>query len=233
VPQNQATALNPAYTVRQQLAEALRVRCAGSGSGSGPQDEDEFARVFGTLGFEARPVLDRLLHSYPHQLSGGMRQRVLIAMALLMQPRLLIADEPTTALDRAVRGQALAALQQLRGSLTMLVVSHDVDAIAAACDRVAVMYGGRIVETGPCAAVLNRPHHPYSRLLLAAQRRARGERLPAVSPEALDLISFPSGCPFHPACSEAMTVCSVQAPPECELRGGVTVACHLYRETSR
>jgi len=231
VPQNQATALNPAYTVRQQLAEALRVRRGGGGSG--PEAEEEFARVFGALGFETRPTLDLLLRSYPHQLSGGMRQRVLIAMALLMQPRLLIADEPTTALDRAVKGQTLDALQQMRGSLTMLVVSHDVDAIAAACDRVAVMYGGRIVETGPCAAVLNHPHHPYSRLLLAAQRRARGERLPADSPEGLDLINFPSGCAFHPACPDALHVCRVEPPSEWELSCGVTVACHLYRETSR
>jgi peptide/nickel transport system ATP-binding protein len=239
VPQNQATALNPAYTVRRQLLEALAVRRGGGGlqpsgrRGDDSADSGEFARVFGSLGFEAGPVLDRLLRSYPHQLSGGMRQRVLIAMALVMQPRLLIADEPTTALDRAVKAQALEALQRLRGGLSMLVVSHDVDAIGAACDRVAVMYGGRIVESGPCADVLSRPHHPYSRLLLTAQRRTRGEPLSDVAAETLDLIHFPPGCPFHPACPEAMTVCSVQAPPECELRGGVTVACHLYRETSR
>ncbi len=235
VPQNQATALNPAYTVRQQLAEALAVRQGGggllqSGRGRPAEDPDGFTRVFGSLGFQAGPVLDRLLRSYPHQLSGGMRQRVLIAMALLMQPRLLIADEPTTALDRGVKAQALEALQRLHGVLTMLVVSHDVDAIAAACDRVAVMYGGRIVESGPCAAMLNRPRHPYSRLLLAAQRRTRGEPLPRAAAETLNLIDFPSGCPFHPACPEAMPVCSVEAPPEREAWGGGTVACHLYQE---
>jgi len=239
VPQNQATALNPAYTVRQQLAEALMVRRGGGGlPSSGRRGEvaagaDEFASVFASLGFEAGPVLDRLLRSYPHQLSGGMRQRVLIAMALLMQPKLLIADEPTTALDRAVKTQALATLQRLRGALTMLVISHDVDAIASACDRVAVMYGGRIVESGPCADMLERPLHPYSRLLLAAQRRVRGTPLPRAAAETLNLIDFPSGCPFHPACPEAMPVCSVEAPPEREVRGGVTVACHLYGEESR
>jgi peptide/nickel transport system ATP-binding protein len=235
VPQNQATALNPAYTVRQQLAEALAVRRGGggmwqAGMGERADDGDEFARVVGSLGFEAGPVLDRLLRSYPHQLSGGMRQRVLIAMALVMQPRLLIADEPTTALDQAVKAQALETLQRLRGALTMLVISHDVEAISTTCDRVAVMYGGRIVESGPCAGMLNRPFHPYSRLLLAAQRRVRGEPLPRAAAETLNLIDFPPGCAFHPTCPEAMPVCSVEAPPGRDVWGGVTVACHLYRE---
>jgi len=235
VPQNQATALNPAHTVRQQLAEALAVRRRGGGllrPGTERRAEDavEFARVFGSLGFESGPVLDRLLRSYPHQLSGGMRQRVLIAMALVMQPRLLIADEPTTALDRAVKAQALEALQRLHGVLTMLVVSHDVDAIATACDRVAVMYGGRIVESGPCAVMLNRPRHPYSRLLIAAQRRTRGEPLPRAAAETLNLIDFPSGCPFHPSCPDAMPVCSVDTPAGRDVWGGGTVACHLYQE---
>jgi len=237
VPQNQATALNPAYTVRQQLAEAITVRTGGGGElqtgRRGTEEEhsdtDEITRVFDGLGFEAGPVLDRLLRSYPHQLSGGMRQRVLIAMALLMQPRLLIADEPTTALDRAVKAQALETLQRLRGALTMLVISHDVEAISTTCDRVAVMYGGRVIESGQCADVFSQPRHPYSRLLLAAQRRTRGEPLAAVAAETLNLIDFPPGCPFHPACPEAMPVCATMPPPECAT-DGARVACHLYRK---
>ena len=235
VPQNQATALNPAYTVRQQLAEALSVRRRGGGlrsEGTGRRDKDvadadEFARVFAGLGFEPGPVLDRLLRSYPHQLSGGMRQRVLIAMALLMQPQLLIADEPTTALDRAVKAQALQTLQRLRGTLTMLVISHDVEAIATACDRVGVMYGGRVIESGRCTEVLSQPRHPYSRLLLAAQRRTRGSPLASVAAETLNLIDFPPGCPFHPACPEAMSLCATIPPPEYAVDGAM-VACHLY-----
>jgi len=233
VPQNQATALNPAYTVRQQLFEALAVR-RGGGSlwqsgrrGNADADVEEFARVFQELGFEAGPMLDRLLRSYPHQLSGGMRQRVLIAMALLMQPRLLIADEPTTALDRAVKVQTLAALQQLRGALTMLIISHDVQTISSTCDRVAVMYGGRVIEFGPNAAILTHPRHPYTRLLLAAQQRTRGRPLTAVAAETLNLIDFPPGCPFHPACPDAMAVCSTTEPPERTVEG-VNVTCHLY-----
>jgi peptide/nickel transport system ATP-binding protein len=236
VPQNQATALNPAYTVRQQLAEALKVRRRGGRlwpAGAVPQDNEatnigEFTRVFQGLGFEAGPILDRLLRSYPHQLSGGMRQRVLIAMALLMQPKLLIADEPTTALDRAVKAQALETLQRLRGALTMLVISHDVRAIAGTCDRVAIMYGGRIVETGTCADVLSHPRHPYSQLLINAQRRARGEPLPPVAAETLDLINFPPGCPFHPVCPRALPECSVSTPSEYPV-GDAMVACHHFR----
>lgn len=236
VPQNQATALNPAYTVRQQLKEALRVRHGGGSltslvgrrSTTDADVEDEFRHVFEDLGFEAGPVLDRLLRSYPHQLSGGMRQRVLIAMALLMRPRLLIADEPTTALDRAIKAQSLNTLQRLRGTLTMLVISHDVEAISGTCDRVAIMYGGRIIESGTCSEVLSQPRHPYTRLLLSAQRRTRGEPLQAVAAETLNLIDFPHGCPFHPACPEAMPVCAREAPPE-RRTDGAMVACHHYR----
>ncbi len=240
VPQNQATALNPAYIIRQQLTEALKIRHSGGSlhslagrQNTGSQSaESEFRRVFEDLGFEAGPVLDRLLRSYPHQLSGGMRQRVLIAMALLMKPRLLIADEPTTALDRAIKAQSLNTLQRLRGSLTMLVISHDVEAISAACDRVAIMYGGRVVESGACPEVLSQPHHPYTRLLLAAQRRRRGEPLQAVAAETLNLIDFPCGCPFHPACPEAMPVCAIETPPE-RCTDGAMVACHRFTGEAR
>ncbi len=235
VPQNQATALNPAYTIRQQLTEALKVSRSGGSLGSlssrrsndYADSEEQFKRVFEDLGFEAGPVLDRLLRSYPHQLSGGMRQRVLIAMALLMRPRLLIADEPTTALDRAIKAQSLNTLQRLRGSLTMLVISHDVEAISATCDRVAIMYGGRVIESGSCTDVLSRPRHPYTRLLLAAQRRTRGEPLSAIAADTLNLIDFPRGCPFHPACLEAMPVCALETPPE-HLTDDAMVACHRY-----
>ncbi len=238
VPQNQATALNPAYTVRQQLEEALKVRRHGGAlhrlarnrhGSEQVSDVQEFKRVFEDLGFESGPVSDRLLRSYPHQLSGGMRQRVLIAMALLMRPRLLIADEPTTALDRAIKAQSLATLQRVRGALTLLVISHDVEAISATCDRVAVMYGGRVIESGPCDKVLSHPRHPYSRLLLAAQRRTRGQPLVAAAAETLNLIDFPEGCAFHPVCPEVTPMCATLAPPESKI-DGTMVACHLYHE---
>ncbi len=235
VPQNQATALNPAYTVRQQLEEALAIRRRGGALGrlvrSGPDvstdTTEELRRVFEDLGFEAGPILERLLRSYPHQLSGGMRQRVLVAMALLMRPRLLIADEPTTALDRAIKAQSLAALKRVRGALTMLVISHDVEAISTTCDRVAIMYGGRVIESGPCADVLSQPRHPYSQLLLAAQRRTRGEPLATVAAETLNLIDFPRGCPFQPACPRTMPACATVTPSEYATDDAM-VACHHY-----
>ncbi|MBN1856801.1 MAG: ABC transporter ATP-binding protein [Dehalococcoidia bacterium] len=236
VPQNHATALNPAYTVRQQLAEAMSVRDHGGSvrtlfrlnrrTADGAAS-DEVRRVFRDLGFTDDRLLARLLQSYPHELSGGMRQRVLLAMGLLLEPRVLVADEPTTALDRATRAQSLEMLRKLNGKLTMLVVSHDLQAIENTCSRVAVMYAGRIVECGPVREVLREPRHPYSRLLIAAQSRTRGVPLADVFTDTSDLIEFPSGCPFHPICSQAMPQCSDEQPLEHRVND-VSVSCHLY-----
>lgn len=238
VPQNHSTALNPAYTVRDQLAEVVAVRESDGrlatvlGRRATLLDGghlDEVRGVFRDLGFEEERFLTRLLQSYPHELSGGMRQRVLIAMALLAKPRLLIADEPTTALDRATRAQSLRVLRQLNDRLTMLVVSHDLDAIRKTCDRVAVMYAGRIVEEGPTREVLANPLHPYSRLLIAAQERTRGVPLPEVFTDTSDLIHVPSGCSFHRACPQMMSRC-VEVEPTMRDCGEGLVACHLYEE---
>jgi len=238
VPQNHATALNPAYTVRDQLIEAIAVREDGGRLSSilGRRSSsvhsghlEEIRTVFNDLGFSGERVLTRLLQSYPHELSGGMRQRVLIAMALLMRPRLLIADEPTTALDRATRAQSLEVLRQLNAQLTMLVVSHDLDAIRHTCKRVAVMYAGRIVEEGPADEVLTNPRHPYSRLLISAQTRKRGGPLLETFTETSDLIDVPPGCPFHRACPQ-MVPCCIDVEPRPHQDGQVSVACHLYRE---
>ena len=238
VPQNHATALNPAYTVRDQLAEAIAVR-EGDGSLATVLGKhgvsldggrlDEVRGVFRDLGFADERLLTRLLQSYPHELSGGMRQRVLISMALLMRPRVLIADEPTTALDRATRAQSLEVLRRLNDRLTMLVVSHDLDAIEKTCSRVAVMYAGRIVEEGPSSDVLANPRHPYSRLLIAAQSRVRGVPLPDVFTDTFDLIDVPSGCLFHRVCPQ-MTPRCVEVEPGMHSDGDVSVACHLYEE---
>jgi len=240
VPQNHATALNPAYTVRDQLLEAMVVRERDGGLRNvflrpdrvlQERHLDAMRRVFGDLGFGDERLLERLMQSYPHELSGGMRQRVLIAMALLLEPRLLIADEPTTALDRATRAQSLELLRRLNDRLTMLVVSHDLGAIATMCSRVAVMYAGRIIEQGPSVEVLSRPRHPYSRALVAAQERRRGQPLPEVYADTSDLINVPSGCPFHASCPDMAAECVDSLPPVHSC-GPVSVACHLYREAS-
>ena len=241
VPQNHATALNPVYAVGEQLAEAIAVRENGGRLAAvlGPRyssldtnHQEEIRSVFHDLGFSGERVLTRLLQSYPHELSGGMRQRVLIAMALLMRPRLLIADEPTTALDRATRAQSLEVLRKVNAHLTMLVVSHDLDAIRKTCSRVAVMYAGRIVEEGPADEVLAKPRHPYSRLLIAAQTRERGTPLPDVFSDTSDLIDVPAGCPFHRACAQMMPRC-MDVEPCMHRDGQASVACHLYQETGR
>lgn len=236
IPQNQATALNPAYTVKEQLIETINIRRRGGSLWStlsryfGRPDIDavnEIEAVFREIGFDSSIMIERLLHSYPHQLSGGIRQRVLIAMALLLQPRLIIADEPTTALDYATKAISLRLLQQLRSRITMLVVSHDIETIKSTCDYVAVMYGGRIVERGNADEVLGNPRHPYTRMLLSCQQRRRGDSLVVMDTDTLDMINFPSGCSFHPACPYAMPECAGVYPAEID-SGGVTVACHLY-----
>ncbi len=241
IPQNQATALNPSYTVKQQLTEAIRVRREGMGS---PMilswrfyrpNADELREIEESLrevGLDNGETMHRLLSSYPHQLSGGIRQRVLMAMALLMQPLLVMADEPTTALDRATKVAVLELLRKLRQETTLMVVSHDLQTIRSICDYVAIMYGGRIVERGPSGEVLNNPRHPYSQILLSCQQRRRGEPLVVPSIDTLDLINPPPGCSFHPVCPRAMPECAGFEVTE-KLVGNVRIACHLFTEERR
>lgn len=237
VPQDHSTALNPAFTVGQQLDEALLIRDRGGGlwrtlpvgrwAGGSQARSEEIRSVLDELALGELVDTARLLGRYPHQLSGGIRQRVLIAMALLGRPRLLVADEPTTALDRASRAQTLEVLSALRGRMAMVVISHDLDAIRRTCDRVAVMYAGRVIETGPMDSVFGHPSHPYTWLLLSCQKLTRGQRLPAVGGDVLNLMDFPPGCSFHPRCPRAMPVCSRLEPAEFHA-GSSMVACHLY-----
>lgn len=237
VPQDHSTALDPAFTVGQQLDEALMIRENGGGlwktslMGCRARDRsarlDEIRAVLSELALGELVDTGRLLARYPHQLSGGIRQRVLIAMALLGHPRMLIADEPTTALDRASRAQTLAVLNALCRRMTMLIISHDLEAIRTTCDRVAVMYGGRIIETGPMLSVFNKPRHPYTRLFLSCQKLSRGDDLPEIIGDVLNLMDFPPGCSFHPRCPQAMPVCSLVEPAEVHFDDAM-VACHLY-----
>jgi len=237
VPQDHSTALNPAFTVGQQLSEALLIRDNGGGlwetSLMGRKSRDsrghlhEIRAVLNELALGELVETGRLLDRYPHQLSGGIRQRILIAMALLGRPRMLIADEPTTALDRASQAQTLAVLNRICRRMTMLIISHDVEVIRSTCDRVAVMYGGRIVETGSMVELFRKPKHPYTRLLLSCQKFSRGDVLPEVAGDVLNLIDFPPGCSFHPCCPQAMPICSEVEPTETQA-GDAMVACHLY-----
>lgn len=235
IPQNQATALNPAYTVEQHLSEVLQIRegntCLWSHlkrAGTLSQENQiEVESTLEELGLGDTVRIRRLLKSYPHQLSGGMRQRILTAMALLLKPRLLIADEPTTALDRATRRRSLELLKEIKRQATLMLVSHDIEAITSTCDRIAVMYGGRIIERGPVADILASPCHPYTKILLACQRISRGLVLPDAPIDSQDLIHLPPGCSFHPFCPETMSICSEKVPDEYKVGTGM-VSCHHF-----
>lgn len=180
------------------------------------------------------PDPEQVLRKYPHELSGGMRQRVMIAMELSCRPDLLIADEPTTALDVTVQGQVLTILNDLvrRLGISVLFISHDLGVIAQLCDRVSVMYAGKIVETAPVARLFAEPAHPYTRGLLQAIPSLDEEReslrvIPGIVPR---LVEPPGGCRFHPRCTERFEPCDRLVPRPLEVGPGHHVACHLYDE---
>ncbi len=218
--QDPATYLNPVFTIGRQMAEVLRAHGLRGRAAIR-------ARSLELL--EAVRLPDAaLLARYPHELSGGMRQRVLIALALAANPRLLLADEPTTALDVTVQGQVLAVIADLvaRLGLTLLLISHDLGVIGAMCRRVVVMYAGAVVEDAPAASLLGAPRHPYTRGLLAAvPDLARPEHMPRGIPGGIpSLRAPPVGCRFHPRCPLAMPICREQTP---RLEGGAhRTACH-------
>ena len=227
--QDPASYLNPVLSIATQMEDAIRGQDAAAG---GAVRSRKVARTLaqGLLASVGLPDPARLLASYPHQLSGGMRQRVLIAMALAGDPTLLVADEPTTALDVTVQAQVLALIAELvreRG-LTLMLISHDLGVIAAACSRVVVMYAGTVVEDAPTRALLEHPLHPYAQGLLAAVPDLdRPERVPRGIPGSIpSLLTPPSGCRFHPRCERATGLCAVEKPMLRELLPGRRVACH-------
>jgi oligopeptide transport system ATP-binding protein len=219
--QDPMTALNPYLRIATQLTEVLVLHRGFEAAAARRAAAAMLARV----GI-AEP--ERRLALYPHELSGGMRQRVLIAMALLCEPALLIADEPTTALDVTVQGQILALLRAL--PLTQIVVTHDFGVLAGFCNRALVMYAGRIVESGPVRALLAQPRHPYTQGLLRAIPRLDQEprrpltTIPGQPPEPAEAAA---GCAFAPRCPIAVARCRVERPAPRALDGDGTVACHL------
>jgi peptide/nickel transport system ATP-binding protein len=209
--QDPSTALDPVFTIGYQIAEAVRAHRGLRGAAA----RCEAVRL---LELVAVPDAHRRLGSYPHQLSGGQLQRAMIAMALAGRPELLIADEPTTALDVTVQAQILELLERLRGELglAVLLITHDLAVVAESCDRVVVLYAGRVVEEAAAEALFSRPGHPYTRALLAALPRLghpppRGG-LPAVPGRMPDPAALPAGCAFHPRCPEVMAVCRRRVP---------------------
>ena len=222
--QEPMTALNPVFTIGDQIGEALVVH--------GLATKREARRRAVEL-LESVRITDAAarVHDYPHQLSGGMRQRVMIAIALACKPSLVIADEPTTALDVTIQAQILDLLRDMRSTfgLSILLITHDLGIVAEMADRVAVMYAGRIVETGPVRDILRSPQHPYTRGLLASiPSGAPGKRLTAIDGTVPLLGQLPSGCAFHPRCPDRFDPCTVSPPPDFELGPGRLAKCYLH-----
>ena len=219
--QGAMNALNPVQRVRDQIAEPIEERLGASKSDARKR-AGELLELVGIP--RARGA------AYPHELSGGMRQRAMIAMALACDPALVIGDEPTTALDVMVQAQILKLLEDLRAKLglSLILITHDLSVIAETCDRVMVMYAGRVAEEGPVAEVFTRPRHPYTQKLLAAFPNIHADRrtLEVIPGSPPDLRNPPPGCRFAPRCSFAMDVCTEVVPPETTF-GDVRVACHL------
>lgn len=229
ISQDPMTSLNPVFTVGEQVAAPIRAHGMAGREEDAPRaaidlavDELEHVRV---------PAARERARDYPHQFSGGMRQRVVAAMAIACRPRLLIADEPTSALDVTIQVQLMDLLERIQADTGagLLFITHDLGVAARVCDRIAVMYAGRIVELATAKELYAAPRHPYSQGLLAAvprlgQRRKRLASIPGSPPNPLAL---PSGCAFHPRCPHATDRCREQAPPEVATDSG-RVACWLH-----
>ncbi|AJD43942.1 ABC transporter ATP-binding protein [Rhizobium sp. SEMIA 4085] len=220
--QGAMNALNPVHRIIKQIAEPCML--------NGMSRDDARARARELLELVGIPA-DRGA-SYPHELSGGMRQRVMIAMALACSPSIVIGDEPTTALDVINQAQVLKLLVELRSkfNLALLLITHDLSVVAETCDRVMIMYAGRIVEDGTVAEIFAEPKHPYTRLLIESiPSPAKDKRIIRPIPgDPPTLVKRPSGCPFHPRCPSAMSICMIE-DPQLERCGQGRVACHLHR----
>ena len=220
--QEPLTSLNPVFTIGDQIGEAIQIHQTA------PQDEviQRSEQLLKDVGI-ADPA--QRLKDYPHQLSGGQRQRVMIAMALACDPELVIADEPTTALDVTVQAQILRLLEtiQTERSMSVLYITHDLGVVQKVADRICVMYAGMIAEQGKKDAVLKTPKHPYTQALLASlhNREKRGQRLYSIPGTVPNPAYKPSGCPFHPRCRHAVQTCREQYPDMCEYEDGHRARC--------
>jgi len=224
--QEPMTALNPVHTIGKQLREIFRLH---ENIRKRRQADEKAVELLKQVSI---PDPVRRLKEYPHQISGGMRQRVMIAMALACDPDLLIADEPTTALDVTIQAQILDLIktQQRQRGLTVLLITHDLGVIAETCDRVCVMYAGRIVETADVKTLFKQPAHPYTKGLLASIPRLenrRKTRLPIIPGMVPSLSELPAGCRFQNRCPQAQDICRVEEPPFLTINKNHAVACHF------
>ena len=225
--QNPMTCLNPVYTVGDQLTEALTCHNKEIGKNEARERAIEMLKLVGINNAEKR------MDQYPHEFSGGMRQRAMIAMALICSPKLLIADEPTTALDVTIQAQILELMKdiQKKTGMAIIFITHNLGVVAEICDRVSVMYAGHIVEQGSVHDIFYRPAHPYTRGLLRSMPRVdelEHERLIPIDGTPVDLLNPPAGCAFGPRCDNCMKICLTRRPPVVQVgENGHLSACWL------
>ena len=224
--QNPMTCLNPVYTIGNQLTEALRAHDKSISKEEADKRAMEMLEQVGINNVEKR------MKQYPHELSGGMRQRVMIAMGLICHPKLLIADEPTTALDVTIQAQILELMKELqkKNHMGIIFITHNLGVVAEVCDKVSVMYAGKMVEQGPVDDIFYHPGHPYTMGLLRSMPRVDAEsyeRLIPIEGTPVDMLNPPEGCPFAPRCEHAMKVCLQKMPPYVELGDNHRAACWL------
>ena len=228
--QEPMSSLNPVLTIGKQVAEPIWLHRKKTWNEALDQAEELIKKV-------SIPDAKQRLDAYPHQFSGGMRQRVMIAMALACEPKLIIADEPTTALDVTVQAQILSLLKNLTTELNsaLILITHDLGVVARYADRVAVMYGGRIVESATAAELYKHPKHPYTEGLMASIPTLDGEpgsRLQTIEGQPPDLLHMPAGCAFHPRCPYAAEICKHTKPPLKEVEANHFRACVGYESIS-
>ncbi|CAB1056519.1 Oligopeptide ABC transporter, ATP-binding protein OppD (TC 3.A.1.5.1) [Olavius sp. associated proteobacterium Delta 1] len=222
--QNPLSSLNPVFTIGNQVGHVISIHQAKN-------IKEALDRAVEVFDLVRLPDPERLLQKYPHELSGGMLQRVMIAMALSCRPEVLIADEPTTALDVTIQAQILSLMLRLKEETgtSIIMITHDLGVVAETCDRVAVMYAGLIVERGPAQAIFSNPLHPYTEGLLSSLpgQQEAGDELRTIEGLVPDLIHPPSGCRFHARCPIAEEVCERQIPELIDKGDGRAVACHF------
>ena len=222
--QDPMTRLDPLMTIRDHFVETIRVHEPKVSKAEATERAAEALRSMG--------IPQSRLDNYPHEFSGGMRQRIMIAMAIVLKPKLLVADEPTTALDVIVEAQILDILRDLKRaySMSLLLITHNLGIVAEVCDRAAVMYAGRFAELGSVQDVFRRPIHPYTQGLLASTIHLQTKELRSIDGLPPSLLEPPSGCRFHPRCPYAKEICIREEPPMVEYRPGHFAACHFGRD---